>query len=172
MELIKPCEKYLNSYLKGCREMWGHIHDNYIIHNPDEFLKWKDSIFQEYENNEQGKNLPKGFVPNTTFWVIDNDTYVGSINIRLEPSKQLYEYGGTCGFVIISSYRGKGNGIKVAKLALNKIKQLKISPILLTCEEDNEPSKRTLEHLPYKKKELYETFLYGKMRKVRRYTFE
>lgn len=151
--------------------MWGHIHDNYIIHNPVEFGDWKEHIFEDYENNEKGINLPDGFVPHITYWAIEDEKYIGSVDIRLQLSSKLYEYGGVCGVVLIPEYRGKGNGIKLAELSFKKIKELNIFPIILTCEEDNEPSKRTLEHFPYTKKELYETFLYGKIRKVRRYTF-
>ena len=171
MKLVKPDKKYLQSYFLGCKSMWGKIHDNYIIHNPADFEVWKYHIFQDYENNEKGINLPEGFIPHVTYWVIDNNRYVGSVDIRLELTPQLYEYGGNCGFVIVPEIRGKGNGIKVLELCFQKMKELKISPIILTCEEDNEPSKRTLEHFSYTKKELYETFLYGKLRKVRRYTF-
>ena len=152
--------------------MWGHIHDNYIIHDPACFDEWKNCIFKEYENNEKGINLPEGFISHITYWLIEDEKYIGSVDIRLGLSGQLQEYGGVCGIVIVPEFRGKGNGIKALKLAFEKMRELKISPVVLTCEEDNEPSKRTLEHFPYTKKELYETFLYGKMRKVRRYTFE
>ena len=172
MKLVKPNEKYINSYLDGCKKLWGHIHDNYIIHDPNRFDEWKTDIFVEYENNAKGIKLPEGFIPHITYWIIEDEKYIGSVNIRLGLSEQLQEYGGVCGVVIVPEYRGKGNGIKVLKLALKKMKELKISPVILTCEEDNEPSKRTLEHFHYTKKELYETFLYGKIRKVRRYTFE
>ncbi|MCR4881857.1 MAG: GNAT family N-acetyltransferase [bacterium] len=171
MELVLPSQKYLRSYLDGCKKMWGHIHDNYIIHNPDEFDEWKNRIFEEYENNSKGINLPQGFVPHITYWVIEDEKYIGTVNIRLQLSPQLYEYGGMCGVVLVPEYRGKGYGLKLAALSFEKMKELNISPIILTCEEDNEPSKRILEHFQYIKKELYETFLYGKMRKVRRYTF-
>ena len=171
MKLVKPDKKYLQSYLDGCTKMWGHIHDNYIIHNPDEFNEWKNCIFEDYENNANGKNLPEGYIPHVTYWVIEDEKYIGTVDIRLQLSPKLYEYGGVCGVVILPECRGKGNGIKLAKPSFKKMKELNIVPIVLTCEEDNEPSKRTLEHFPYIKKELYETFLYGKMRKVRRYTF-
>lgn len=171
MELIKPNEKYLKSYLEGCEKMWGHIHDNYIIHDPLDFDNWKTHIFSDYENNEKGLNLPEGFIPHITYWIIENEQYIGSVDIRLGISEKLYEYGGICGLAIIPEKRGKVNGLKAAKLAFEKIKELNISPIILTCEEDNEPSKRTIEHFPYKTKEIYETFLYGKMRRVIRYSF-
>lgn len=171
MKLIKPNEKYLISYLEGCEKMWGHIHDNYIIHNPFDFDKWKKHIFSDYKNNEKGINLPEGFIPHITYWIIEDERYIGSVDIRLKLSEQLYEYGGICGIAIIPEKRGKGNGLKAAQLSFEKIKELSISPIIFSCEEDNEASKKILEHFPYVKKEVYETFLYGKMRKVRRYSF-
>ena len=171
MKLVKPSEKYLTSYLEGCEKMWGHLHDNYIIHNPLDFDEWKTHIFSDYENNEKGINLPEGFLPHATFWVIENEQYIGTVDIRLALSEQLYEYGGVCGIAIIPEKRGMGKGIEVTKLAFEKMEELKISPIIVTCEEENTPSIKLIEHFPYTKKELYETFLYGKIRKVRRYTF-
>ena len=171
MKLVKPEEKYLKSYIEGCKQMWNNIHDNYIIHNPSDFENRKPTIFSDYENNEKGINLPNGFVPHITFWIVENEQYIGTIDIRLELSQQLYEYGGIIGIVIIPDKRGKGIGLKAAKLALEEAKELNISPIILTCEEDNEPSKKILERLPYVKKELYETFFFFFLRKVRRYSF-
>ena len=50
MELVKPSEKYLESYYRGCVETWGHVQDNYILHNPDEYESWKTTIFDDYDS--------------------------------------------------------------------------------------------------------------------------
>ena len=73
MKFIEPEEKYIESYYKGCLETCGHIHSNYIIHNPDLYDNWKNHIIQDYNNAKNGINLPKGFVSNITFWVIENN---------------------------------------------------------------------------------------------------
>ena len=169
MELVTPSEKYLDSYYKGCAETWGHVHDSYILHDPKEFEEWKTCIFKDYENQKNGINLPEGFVPSVTYWCIDRDKYIGTVNIRLELTKGLTEYGGNLGVVLTKSERGKNLGLEITKLALNKMAELNISPIVLTCEESNVRSLHILEHLPYKKREFYETILNGNLTKARRY---
>ena len=171
MELIKPCEEYLDSYYKGCTETWGHVHDSYILHNPKEYDEWKTHIFKDYENQELGINLPDGFVPNATFWLVKRDTgkYLGTVNIRLKLTDKLVEYGGNLGVVLTMSERGKNLGAEITKLAVEKMKEMNISPIVITCEESNTPSWKILEHLPYSKKEAYETILNNNLTQVRRY---
>ena len=169
MELVKPSEKYLESYYRGCVETWGHVQDNYILHNPDEYESWKTTIFDDYDNQEKGIGLPEGFVPSVTFWLVDDDEYLGTVNIRLELTDSLIEYCGNCGFVVRLSKRGHGVGVKLAKLAIDKMRELDIKPVLMTCEEDNEVSWRTIEKLGYKKREKYTTTLNGKFFHARRY---
>ena len=65
--------------------------------------------------------------------------------------------------------RGKKLGYEAVKLALGKLKELNISPIVLTCEESNEPSWRLIEHFEYTKCEKYLTLLNGVKTPVRRY---
>ena len=48
---IKPIEKYLQSYYEACIETWGHVHSNYILHNPKNFSDWKNKI-----NTDRNKN--------------------------------------------------------------------------------------------------------------------
>ena len=54
--------------------------------------------------------------------------------------------------VLVPEYRGRGNGLKLAELSFEKMKELNISPVVLTCEESNEPSKKILEHFHIQKK--------------------
>ena len=145
MEIIKPEEKYLQSYYEACLETWGHVHDNYIIHNPKEFDDWKNHIFQDYKNYAIGKNLPDGFVPSETYWIIENEEYIGTINVRLRLNEHLAKYGGHAGILIRLSKRKMGFGTKGIGFAIKRAKELNINPLLLTCEDSNNASKKLLE---------------------------
>ena len=81
-KIIKPEEKFLLSYFEACKESWNFVHDRYILHDPDRFEEWKNTIFQTYIDCENGTNLPEGYVSSTTFWIVDGDDYVGTINLR------------------------------------------------------------------------------------------
>ncbi len=169
MKLIEPCQEYLQSYYEACSETWGLVHDDYIIHNPQEFEHWKTHIFEDYENQKKGIGLRKGFVPSITFWVVDEAKYIGTVNIRLELSEELIEYGGNCGFMIRKSMRRKGLGVVILKLSIKKMNELNISPIVLTAEEKNAASWKIIEKSNYKKRDLYSIVLNGKLTEARRY---
>lgn len=171
MELVKPKKDYLDSYYQGCIENWGHVHDNYIIHNPKEYENWKDTIFDDFEAQANGQNLPDGFLANITYWLIENDEYIGTVNIRPILNDALIEYGGTFGIVIKNSKRKRGYGKKAVELVFKKLKELNISPIIFTCEESNTASWHLCEYFNYKKKDLYTTMINGELTPARRYWF-
>lgn len=171
MELVKPEQKYLQSYYEACLETWGYVHDNYILHNPAEYDVWKTRIFEDYENLEKGIGLPDGFVPSVTFWAVDRDKYIGTVNIRPELSGRLKEYGGHIGIVIRKSCRKMGYGEVFGKMALEKVFQMGVKEVLLTCEETNVGSKRILEKFTPEKTEKDIVLLNGKQTPVLRYYF-
>lgn len=172
MELIKPEQKYLQSYYEACLETWGYVHDSYILHNPAEYDEWKTHIFEDYENLENGIGLPECFVSSVTFWAVDGDKYIGTVNIRPELSERLKEYGGHIGIVIRKSCRRMGYGENFVKMALEKIFHMGVSEVLLTCEETNIGSKRILEKFNSEKTEKANVLLNGKQTPVLRYYFK
>ncbi len=142
MEFVVPSKKYLESYYEGCLEMWNNIHNNYIIHNPKDYEIWKNTIFEELKNKEKGINLPEGIVPSVTYWIVSKDEYIGTINIRLKLSDQLKKYGGHIGVAIKPSKQSGIYGFKASLWALDKARELNISPILATCFKSNKSSLR------------------------------
>lgn len=172
MEAIKPCREYLESYLEACIECVGHIHEDYIMHKPEKFDEWKDTIFETYDNHEKGINLPEGFIPNATRWIVDNGRYIGTINIRLELTPQLQNYGGHLGVIIRFSERGKGYGRFAQKALLTEAKKFGIEKALVTVLESNTKSINMCETSPYCEMDTIETMIDGKMQKVRRFWFD
>ncbi len=154
MKFVSPEQKYLHSYYEGCLEMWNNLHNNYIIHNPNDYESWKSTIFDEFKNKEKGINLPEGFVPSVTYWIISNDEYIGTINIRLRLNEQLKKYGGHIGIAIRPSKQNGIYGYKASLWALKKAHELNISPILATCLKSNKSMKLlTSKYSPYYKVE-------------------
>ena len=171
MELIKPEKKYLQSYYEACIETWGHVHDSYILHNPNEYDDWKNHIFEDYENKERGVNLPQGFVPSITYWVVEGEEYIGTINIRPNLSEHLKEYGGHVGFMIRQRYRQQGYGKKLGEIILSQMNRMGINEILMTCEETNIASKKILDYLNPVKIEKGNVLLNGKLTSIRSYYY-
>ena len=141
MELIPPAPHFLNSYLEACQETWGHVHSTYILHDPSQYARWKDTIFQQFENEKRGIGLPPGYVPSTTFWLICGERFIGSGNIRHFLNASLREYGGQIGDFIRLSERGKGYGSLLLRMLLSKAEEMGIRETLITCEADTDVRK-------------------------------
>ena len=171
LELVRPENKYLESYLEGCRETYTHVHNSYIIHDPVKFSQWSQTIFFQYADEEAGLNLPPGYVPSVTFWAVTGERYIGTVNIRLRLNKKLADYGGHIGCVLRKTERGKGLAKKLFLLALSCAEQLNIRPVLVTCTEDNLPSLRTLLGMNYDRMECTVTDADGRICPVRRFWF-
>jgi len=147
--LAKPSIKYKHSFLQADREF---MNDNMKPVRPEsDFSKYPElyTDFKTYVNKVNarsgGKNLPKGFVPDTTYWLVDGGKYIGSLSIRHRLTKHLKQIGGHIGYKIRPSERKKGYGTEILKLGLRKAKQLGLKKILLTCDYNNGPSRRIIE---------------------------
>ena len=96
-------------------------------------------------DNKSGKNLPKGWVPDSTYWLINDDNRVlGAVNIRHGLTEGLLNSGGHIGYGIRPSERRKGYATKILALALKKIKELDIHRVLVCCDATNIGSEKTI----------------------------
>lgn len=93
----------------------------------------------------RGENLPNGFVPDTTYWLIDDGEFIGRVNVRHKLTEHLERVGGHIGYDIRPSKRRQGYGSEILKLALPKAKELGIQRVLLTCDVTNEASRKIIE---------------------------
>jgi predicted acetyltransferase len=171
LRLIQPHSDFLESYYQACKETWGFVHNDYIIHNPDFYEQWCENIFEEYQKQKAGIGLPDGFVPSATFWVVTGKEYVGTVNIRLRLTEQLLDYGGNIGIVIRKSLRRKGYAYKALNLAVEVAREMKIFPIVMTCIDDNKSSLKLLSSLSYERTETDFAFADGVFCKVHRFFF-
>ena len=89
----------------------------------NEFQKW---LIQQ-EAWDKGIMLPDGYVPQTVYWLFDDDIPVGVGKIRhsLTPASRIT--GGNIGYAICSPYRGKGYGTIILGLLLKKAKEMGIT---------------------------------------------
>ncbi|MGE5224255.1 MAG: GNAT family N-acetyltransferase [Omnitrophica WOR_2 bacterium] len=94
----------------------------------------------------RGVNLPRGWVPFTTFWLIKNGaTILGISDLRHRLNPSLEVVGGHIGYVIRPSQRRKGYGTLILARTLVKAKDLGLTRVLLTCDSDNTGSARIIE---------------------------
>lgn len=94
---------------------------------------------------EHGFDLPDGWVPVTSFWLVEGGEYLGSVNVRHELSDWLLRLGGHIGYAIRPSRRRKGYGKLICRLALAEAKTLGLKRVLITCDDDNIGSAKVIE---------------------------
>jgi len=104
-----------------------------------------DEYIGRDSDNLVGKNLPDGWVPATTFWLIDHDSFIGHVQIRHTLNERLEEHGGHIGYAIRPAERLKGYGSKILELALPEAKKIGIRMALIMCDDSNAGSARIIE---------------------------
>ncbi|MBC6972821.1 GNAT family N-acetyltransferase [Bacillus sp. Xin] len=104
-------------------------------------------MIQELLDASEGKNLRKGWVPDSTYWLIaNNKKIIGAVNIRHQLTEHLFNAGGHIGYGIRPSARQKGFATKLLALSLEKIKELDVTKVLVVCDEWNVASEKTILH--------------------------
>ena len=79
------------------------------------------------------------------YWIADGDEVVGSLALRHRLNDWLLNEGGHIGFSVRPSRRREGHAHQALKLALPEAKLLGLDRVLLTCDEDNDGSRLTIE---------------------------
>ena len=81
------------------------------------------------------------------FWITDDDPeeMIGFLAVRHTLNAFLLEEGGHIGYSIRPSRRREGHATRALSLGLDRAAGLGIERALVTCDDDNEPSRRTIE---------------------------
>jgi predicted acetyltransferase len=150
MELIEPSVVYRDSYIEAVREFQAD-HSFPLMERTWDALSIPElqEHFDTYVAAEcakaQGEGLPEGWVPVSTYWLVDGGAYIGSINIRHQLNERLERIGGHIGYSIRPSRRGYGYGSAILALGKERARALGITRILLTCDATNTASRKIIE---------------------------
>jgi predicted acetyltransferase len=93
---------------------------------------------------EREHTPPPHFVRDLVFWAAVDDEVVGRVSLRLELNEFLSRIGGHIGYIVRPSWRGKGVATEMLRLMLQTPQARAIGRLLLTCDEHNTASKRTI----------------------------
>ena len=145
MFLSEPTKKYKQSFIEAMRETEEESSDTDIHKRITEAEQDFDKYLNGLKEQEKGKNLKPEHVPQTTYWLIDNDEYIGAVRIRHSLNEALMKEGGHIGYDIRPSKRKLGYGSKILALVLPKAKILGITKALLTCNSTNTGSIKIIE---------------------------
>lgn len=146
LTLINPTADLKEEYLSFYNE-W--------VQSKEEMIPWvieKDptnfaNMLQFLDNNKNGINLRTGWVPDSTYWLTNEENRIlGVVNIRHELTDFLLTRGGHIGYGIRPSERKKGYATKLLALALERTKKLGIKKVLVVCDEWNIGSYKTIKN--------------------------
>lgn len=111
---------------------------------------WRSGL--EYETcleillqQEEAANLSADRVPSIQFLSFDETGHpLGFLSLRLLLNEKTFIEGGHIGYSIRPSERGKGLGKEQLHLGLLEARKRGLDYVLITCDETNEASRRTI----------------------------
>ena len=141
--LTEPAERYRESFLEALREFQaeGRHLDLDAARLAADFGGFVRGLRAEADR----ATLPPGRVPQTTYWLIDGDEFIGRSSLRHELTPALLEIGGHIGYEIRPGKRRRGYGHAILRLTLAKAGALGLRAVLVTCAADNIGSRRVIE---------------------------
>jgi predicted acetyltransferase len=146
-KLIRPRTEYKESYLEALEEYhaegrYKYQDINLLNENFEKFIKElrteKGYPHQPYQDWVEP-------VPETVVWLVKDDKYIGTVDIRHRLNWHLEKWGGHVHFNVRPSMRGMGFGVKMLKKAIPIINYLGIDKALITISPDNDVAQKIVE---------------------------
>jgi predicted acetyltransferase len=94
---------------------------------------------------EAGVGLPDGHVPSTLLFGFVDAEIVGRLMLRHSLNDFLRRIGGNIGFVVVPRHRRRGYATEMLRQGLHLASSKGMEKVLVTCDEDNIASRRTIE---------------------------
>ena len=142
VQLVSPTEKLRESFLHALREFqreglsWWRGGDIDIAER--DFAAFVAKKLADARPDTRS-------IPKTHLWAVSEGQFVGRISIFHALTDALRLEGGHIGYDTVPSFRGRGVATEMLRLALPVARDLGLTEILLTCNDDNAASIRVIE---------------------------
>ncbi|GAB3938061.1 GNAT family N-acetyltransferase [Micromonospora vulcania] len=148
-ELIAPTVRLHTAWLESHHEWGPGVHEDGAGLLPSDevesaagFAAW---IARLSDESDPAKPLSEGRVHCTYRWVVEGDRILGAIALRHELNDYLLRVGGNIGYGIRPSARRRGLATWALGRMLDEARALGLDRVLVTCEEQNIASAKTIE---------------------------
>ena len=138
-KILKPGVEHKESFLEALREYQAEGRYKFI--KIDEVAENFEKFINELNHDRRHMHKPYADwvepVPETILWLVKEDSYIGTFNIRHRLNWHLEKWGGHINFLIRPSMRRKGFGKKILQKGMPFACYLGIDRALITIAPDN-----------------------------------
>lgn len=139
--LILPSAAYEHSYRAYIRELGGEERYPFPLDfDHDDF----PALLARLDGIARGIGIPEGFVPSTTYWLVEGGEIIGVSNLRHYLNERIRYHGGHIGLGVRPSYRGRGFGNRLMALTIGEARKRGIAEIHIHCLKANRASASTI----------------------------
>jgi predicted acetyltransferase len=149
LELVAPTTRLRGSWLDA-RAEWGAG-----VHQPGSGLETADDVdtgggFAAWVQRlrlqtDESAPVASGRVHATYWWIVEHDVYLGAISLRHRLNEFLLRAGGHIGYGVRPSARGRGVATWALSGVLRQAHARGMPRVLVTCDDTNTASARTIE---------------------------
>ena len=141
MQLILPNPDYEASYRAYIRELGNE--ERYPFPLDFDHADFP-ALLTKLDNFRIGTDLPEGFVPASTFWLVEGTELLGVSSLRHVLNNRIRHAGGHIGLGIRPSGRGNGLGTQLLRATIQKAGERGITEVHIHCHKNNLPSVRMI----------------------------
>lgn len=141
LSLVKPAAEHQQTYFSYITELGDENRIPFPLDfDHSDFNVWLERV----DGISKGIGVPEGYVPSTTFFLMDGDELIGMSNLRHYLSDLIREHGGHIGLGVRPSQRGRGIGNQLMALTIAEARKRGINEIHIHCLKDNLASANTI----------------------------